>query len=193
MLSAGTPAQAALEPLAREYRALLTRLAPHADCVVDKMPSNFLAAGLIVAALPEARIIHMQRSPIDTCLSIYFQDFESAYSYANDLSDLADAYREYLRLMRHWRATLPAGAMLEVPYEGLVQAQEPWTRRMLDFLGLPWDAACLDFHRTRRTLATVSSWQVRQTLHASSVGRWRNYQPFIAPLLPLADALSPAQ
>jgi tetratricopeptide (TPR) repeat protein len=176
-----------LEQLARDYRALLARLAPRAACVIDKMPSNFLAAGLIRASLPDACIIHMQRNPVDTCLSIYFQDFESGYSYARDLEDLAHSYREYRRIMAHWRATLPAGAVLEVPYECLVRDQEVWTRRMLEFIGLPWDAACLNFHRTRRTVATVSSWQVRQALHASSVERWRNYRQFIGPLAKLHD------
>jgi tetratricopeptide (TPR) repeat protein len=186
-LSAGADSEA-LVPLAREYRDLLARLGGQADRIVDKMPTNFLAAGIILEALPDARLIHMRRDPIDTCLSIYFQDFESAYSYANDLSDLAHGYREYLRIMDHWRACLDADSMLEVPYEQLVAEPERWTRRMLEFVQLPFDAACLDFHRTPRTVSTVSSWQVRQSINRNSVARWRNYLPFIGPLQTLAEA-----
>jgi hypothetical protein len=178
---------AALAPLAREYRELLARLGGQAARVVDKMPTNFLAAGIILQALPDARLIHMRRDPIDTCLSIYFQDFESAYSYANDLSDLAHSYREYLRIMDHWRACLDADSMLEVPYEQLVAEPERWTRCMLEFVQLPFHPACLDFHRTPRTVSTVSSWQVRQSINRNSVARWRNYQPFIGPLQTLAE------
>ena len=155
--------------------------------VVDKMPVNFLWLGLIHAALPNARIVHLQRNPLDTCLSIYFQHFESAYSYANDLEDLAHAYSEYLRVMAHWRAILPAGAMLEVPYEALVADQQTWTRRMLEFIGLPWDARCIDFHQTSRTVITTSRWQVRQKISAASVGRWRHYEKFLGPLLRLVE------
>src|SRR6202007_1521863 len=91
-----------------------------AACIVDKMPANFRCLGTICAALPNARIIHMRRNPIDTCLSIYFQNFDVTHPYANDLDDLAHAYTEYRRLMRHWAGTLPQSALLEVPYEALV-------------------------------------------------------------------------
>jgi hypothetical protein len=151
------------------------------------MPANFLLLGLIHAALPSARIIHMRRHPIDTCLSIYFQHFENSYSYANDLEDLSQAYGEYRRVMQHWRVTLPAQCVLDVPYEGLVKELEGWSRRMLDFIALPWDARCLDFHRTERPVITTSRWQVRQKINCSSVGRWRNYEQFVGPLLHLAQ------
>jgi hypothetical protein len=146
------------------------------------MPANFMYAGLIHAALPKARIIHMQRQPLDTCLSIYFQNFVNMDPYANDLSNLAHYYGEYLRIMDRWRAVLPAAALLEIPYEALIDDQEGWTRRMLDFVGLPWNPKCLDFHRTDRVVITASKGQVRQRIHASSVGRWRNYERFVGPL-----------
>jgi tetratricopeptide (TPR) repeat protein len=174
--------------LADDYLRVLAELSAPAARVVDKMPANFLWLGLIHAALPSARIIHLQRNPLDTCLSIYFQHFESAYSYANDLGDLAHAYTEYRRVMAHWRAILPAGAMLEVPYEALVADQETWTRRMLEFIGLPWDARCIDFHQTIRPVMTTSRWQVRQKISSASVERWRHYEKFIGPLLELAQA-----
>jgi hypothetical protein len=104
-----------------------------------------------------------------------------------DLGDLAHYYREHHRLMTHWRKVLPRGTMLEVPYEALVADQEVWTRRMLEFLELDWDARCLDFHQTQRVVATASAWQVRQKIYRSSVERWRNYEAFIEPLLELRD------
>src|ERR1700752_4998146 len=125
-----------------------------------KMPANFLYLGLIHAAFPRARILHMQRHPLDTCVSIYFQNFFNMGPYANDFGNLAHYYREYLRVMAHWRAVLPGSALLEVPYEELLKDQEGWTRRMLDFLGVPWDATCLDFHQTERVVITASRWQV---------------------------------
>jgi hypothetical protein len=150
---------------------------------IDKMPANFRCLGTICAALPNARIIHMRRNPIDTCLSIYFQNFDVTHPYANDLGDLAHCYREYRRLMQHWAATLPQSALLEVPYEELVAEPETCSRRMLEFVGLPWDPRCLDFHQAAGIVSSRSRWQVRQKINTASVERWRNYEPFIAPLL----------
>ena len=141
------------------------------------MPANFLYAGLIHAAFPHARIIHMQRHPLDTCLSIYFQNFFNIGALCQRSGAI-------------WRTTtantcaspitgvavLPATALLEVPYEALIADQEGWTRRMLDFIGLPWDPRCLDFHQTERVVITASRWQVRQKINTASVGRWRNYE-----------------
>jgi hypothetical protein len=165
---------------------LLQALSPSAARVIDKMPGNFQHLGLIHAALPKARVLHMRRNPIDTCLSIYFQNFGISHTYAKDLADLAHYYGEYRRLMDHWRSILPPEAFLEVPYEELVEQPEAWSRQMIEFIGLPWDARCLDFHRTSRAVLTASSWQVRQKINNSSVGRWRNYATFIGPLLCLA-------
>jgi tetratricopeptide (TPR) repeat protein len=174
--------------LAAKYLERLSALSGAAVRVVDKMPANFLYAGLIHAVLPRARIIHMQRHPIDTCLSVYFQNFPNMGPYANDLDNLAFYYEQYLRIMAHWRAVLPAATLLDVPYEGLIEDQEGWTRRLLDFVGLPWDPQCLEFHRTERVVVTASKWQVRQKLTASSAGRWKHYQQFIQPLQRLACA-----
>jgi tetratricopeptide (TPR) repeat protein len=176
-----------LRKLTGDYLRLLEGLSGDALRVIDKMPTNFAFLGLIHAALPNARIIHMRRNPIDTCLSIYFQDFETAVSYANDLEDLAHYYTEYLRMMKHWRLVLPEEAILDVSYEGLVNDQEAWSRRMLEFIGLPWDPRCLDFHETHRTVITASKWQVRQKITGASVLRWRNYEKFLGPLLRLAE------
>jgi tetratricopeptide (TPR) repeat protein len=177
-----------IEGLARDYLDRVAALANGAQRVVDKMPANFLYAGLIHAVFPRARIIHMRRHPIDTCLSIYFQNFFGMGPYANDLDDLAHYYGQYLRLADRWRAALPAAALLEVPYEALVENQEGWSRRMVEFIGLPWDRQCLDYYKTDRTVITASKWQVRQRLNPASVGRWRNYQDYIGPLRGLLDS-----
>lgn len=171
----------------RDYLDHLHTVPAEAARVIDKLPTNFLAAGVIIAALPGARFIHMQRDPIDTCLSIYFQHFEAINTYTHDLEDLAHYYRQYRRLMRHWRATLPKDAMLEVPYEGLVADPEGWTHRLLAFIDVPWDSRCLDFQRTERAVVTASKWQIRQPITATSVGRWRRYENFIGPLISLAS------
>jgi tetratricopeptide (TPR) repeat protein len=175
-------AGALLPALAREYLARLAAAPSSATRVVDKMPANFLYAGLIHAAFPRARIIHMRRDPIDTCLSIYFQNFSNMSPYDNDLEHLANYYEQYVRISGHWRSVLPRAVLLEVPYEALIADQEGWTRRMLSFIGLPWDPRCLEFHRTERTVITASRWQVRQKMHTGSVGRWQNYERHLGPL-----------
>jgi tetratricopeptide (TPR) repeat protein len=176
-----------LHRLSGGYLELLQRMSGGRQRVVNKWPTNFFFLGLIRAALPAARIIHMQRDPRDTCLSIYFQQFEAANTYANDLEDLAHYYGEYQRLMHHWASTLPKNAMLQVPYEQLVEDPETWSRRMVEFLGLEWNVRCLDFHRTERAVVTASRWQVRQSMSKSAVGRWRNYERYLGPLAPLRE------
>jgi tetratricopeptide (TPR) repeat protein len=173
--------------MAADYINRLTAMSGVALRVVDKMPANFLYAGLIHAAFPKARIIHMQRHPIDTCLSIYFQNFFNIGPYANDFDNLVHYYRQYLRVTDHWRAVLPATTLLEIPYEALIDDQEGWTRRMLNFIDLPWDAKCLDFHQTDRVVITASKWQVRQKISKSSAGRWRHYEKFVGPLRRLTE------
>jgi tetratricopeptide (TPR) repeat protein len=174
--------------LGNDYLRFLGDLSSDALRVVDKMPANFLSLGLIHEVLPRARIIHMRRNALDTCLSIYFQHFKTGHSYANDLGDLAHYYAQYSRLMQHWRSIMPEDALLDVPYEGLVDDQEHWSRKMLEFVGLPWDVQCLDFHQTNRSVITASKWQVRQKMTRSSVDRWRNYEQFLGPLRNLKES-----
>ena len=189
--SSGGSGAAILARKAGEYRRLLGSISGGARRVVDKLPANFLYAGMIHAAFPNARIIHMRRHPIDTCLSIYFQNFFNIGPYANDLNSLAQYYRHYLRITHHWRQVLPATALLDVPYEGLLEDQEGWTRRMLEFAGLTWDPRCLEFDKTERVVITASKWQVRQKIHKSSAGRWRHYEQFLGPLLSLQSLILP--
>lgn len=182
---AGRLAESYLETLARHSREALR--------VIDKAPVNSDYLGLIHVIFPNARIIYLQRDPIDTCLSCYFQQFAAAPSFTMDLSDLAHYYREHYRLIEHWRSVLPSHRFLEVPYAELVANQEAWSRRMIEFVGLEWDPCCLEFHKTRRAVMTASSWQVRQRIYSSSVGRWRNYERHIGPLLELRELKSPTK
>lgn len=170
--------------VANEYLAHLRALSPQAVRITDKMPQNFFHLGLIRLCLPNALIIHCRRNPLDTCLSIYSQKFTSAHPYVHDLHHLAAYYAQYQRLMQHWREVLP-GRMLEVQYEDLVRNQDGVTREILEFCNLEWDDRCLEFNRNERIVNTASSWQVRQPMYSSSIGRWQHYRPYIEPLLSL--------
>lgn len=181
-------ADATPEELAEKFASLLHRHSPDALRVIDKMPQNFLWLGLIHAVFPKARIIHIQRNALDNCLSIFFQHFDAAYSYGNDLSTLRDYYRNYLRLMAHWRAVLPAECFIEVEYEALTNDQEGWSRHLIEFLGLEWDERCLEFYKTERKVGTASNWQARQKIYHTSKARWRNYEQHVAPLLDLLES-----
>jgi tetratricopeptide (TPR) repeat protein len=175
------------DKLAEAYLRVLETKADEALRIVDKAPVNSDHLGVIHSVFPNARIIYMQRDPIDTCLSCYFQKFVLSLNFTMDLSDLAYYYRQHQRLMAHWRAVLPPGSILDVPYEELIVDQEGWTRKILDFLGLEWDEQVLDFHNTKRAVVTASFWQVRQKIYKNSVRRWRNYEKFIGPLLDLKN------
>jgi len=181
-LRRGPLPETARRKLAQEYLKVLAGHSAGALRVVDKAPVNADHLGLIHSALPNARIINLRRDPIDTCLSCYFHQFPFSHNFKMDLADLAHHHREHERLVAHWRAILPAGVFLDVPYEELTANQEPWTRRILDFIGLPWDERCLAFERTERAVTTASAWQVRQKMYRSSVERWRHYEKFIGPL-----------
>jgi len=172
--------------LGEQYLEEIRPLAAQHRRVVDKMPSNFLFAGLIHRILPDARIIHVRRDPVDTCLSCYTKLFTREQQFAYNLTELGRFYRSYDRLMDHWRAVLPTDRFIEVRYEDIVGDIAAESRRMLAFCGLDWDPACLDFHHTERIIRTASLNQVRQPLHADSIGRWRPYATHLAPLL---DAL----
>jgi len=187
-IRAEVPTEALRRKLASAYLQILMAQSRDALRVVDKAPVNSEYLGVIHGVFPRARFIYLRRNPIDNCLSCYFQQLPPALSYATDLSDLAHYYREHRRLLAHWRRALPPEVLLEVSYEQLVTDQEKWTRRILEFIGLPWNDRCLDFHLTQSTVLTASYWQVRQTLYQNSIGRWQNYRKFIGPLLDLSNA-----
>jgi tetratricopeptide (TPR) repeat protein len=168
--------------LAAAYRAVLDGIAPEAKRVTDKNPYNFLWAGLIHTIFPQARIVHCRRHPVDTCLSIYTTHFGTEMDFANDRGDLVFYYRQYLRLMDHWRAVLPAGTLFELRYEDLIADPEPVSRELIAFCGLDWDPACLRPEANQRTVHTASIWQARQPIYRSSVERWRRYEPWLGEL-----------
>jgi len=172
----------ALQRIGARYAQELKALAPGAARIVDKLPENFFFAGLIHLALPRARIIHIARDPADTCLSCYSKSFARGLGYTYDLGELGRFYRAYQNLMAHWRAVLPAGAMLEVQYETLVGDLEGEARRIVDYCGLDWDARCAAFHQTERGVHTASQFQVRQPIYKSAIGRWRAYREDLGPL-----------
>ena len=171
-----------LDRLAGDYLQHIEKLAPDALRVTDKMPHNFQHAGLIAMLFPGARIIHCVRDPLDTCLSIYFQNFTDAHNYASHLGHLGVYYRQYERLMNHYRSLLDI-PILDVRYEDLVSSQEEVSRRMIDFIGLDWDERCLRFHETDRFITTCSYDQVRQPIYSGSIRRWRNYERYLGPLV----------
>jgi tetratricopeptide (TPR) repeat protein len=170
-----------VDSTARQYLDHLALLSPDAARVVDKMPGNFMFLGLIELLFPGARIIHCRRDPLDTCLSCYFQDFARSHPYSYDLANLGGFYRNYERLMQHWREVIRL-PMLEISYEDMIADQEAGSRRIVEFCGLPWDEGCLQFHETQRYVATASYDQVRRPIYKSSVARWKNYAQFIGPL-----------
>jgi tetratricopeptide (TPR) repeat protein len=167
--------------LAAHYLAELDRHSRTALRVVDKMPHNFLLLGFIALLFPKARIIHCRRDPMDNCVSCYTHRFNKAHAYSTDMKTLGLYYREYRRLMHHWRKVLPL-KMFELDYEEMIADQESMSRRLIDFAGLEWNDACLNFHETERTVRTLSRWQVRQPIYKSSVQRWRKYDEFLGPL-----------
>ena len=164
------------------YAARLTALAPKAGRIVDKLPTNFLHVGLIHLALPDARIIHVKRDPLDTCFSCYTLMFAGDVGFAYDLGELGRYYTAYEALMDHWRKVLPQGTMLEVRYEDLVNDLPGQARRIVEYCGLKWDERCLEFHKSSRVVATASLYQVRQPVYQSSVGRAQAYSNHLGPL-----------
>ncbi|GGF75201.1 sulfotransferase [Azorhizobium oxalatiphilum] len=193
----GYPASVAQMPpdqltaMGRAYVEHVTALSAGRPHVVDKMPGNFLHVGLIRLMLPQARIIHSRRDAVDTCLSCYAQLFSAEQTFAYDLAELGGFYRQYEALMAVWRDALPASHFIEMDYERLVADQEGETRRLLDRLGLPWDARCLDFHRTQRPVRTASLVQVREPVHGRAVGRWRQHADHLQPLLEALEQTAP--
>jgi len=170
-----------LDGLAKQYLDRLDELDQIATRVTDKMPRNFLDLGLIALLFPGARIIHCIRDPLDTCLSIFFQDFTSTHDYSSDLASIGYYYKEYQRLMLHWQTVIDI-PIFEVRYEELVDQQEQISREMIEFCGLSWDAHCLEFHQQKRTVATASYDQVRRPIYRSSLARWKNYETYLEPL-----------
>ena len=181
--STGAPADAAVVTRMRErYLATVRGLHPNATVVTDRRPDNFLYIGLIKAMFPHTRIIHTRRHPIDNCLAVYFLHLSHAMPYALDLSDVAHWYGQYHRLMQHWK-TLYGPDIHDVDYDALVKEPETQIRGLVDSLGLPWEAACLDFQHNDAMVKTAGVWQAPQALYTRSSGRWRHYAQHLDPLV----------
>ncbi|MGH8318273.1 MAG: tetratricopeptide repeat-containing sulfotransferase family protein [Steroidobacteraceae bacterium] len=166
--------------LAAEYRARTRAFRPEGRRWTDKQLSNFVYCPLLLRAFPRARIVHVTRHPLAACYAIYRTRFNGSYPFAYDLDEIAEFYVSYRRLMQHWQRILP-DRTLELPYEQVVRSFEPSVRSLLEYVGLPFDAACLEFHRNPAPVITTSSVQVRQPLYDSSLEQWRQYAAWLAP------------
>jgi tetratricopeptide (TPR) repeat protein len=173
--------QPQLDDLAAHYLAGLARLHPGAAYVTDKRPDNFLHIGLIKSLFPDARIVHTTRDALDNCLSVHFLHLDHAMGYALDLIDTGHYYRQYRRLMAHWKSLYGAD-ILDFDYDAFVHAPRPAVERLLDFCGLEWEESCMAFHRVGNAVKTASVWQVREPLYQRSSGRSRNYTRALEPL-----------
>jgi tetratricopeptide (TPR) repeat protein len=172
---------------AADYLGVLRRIAPAAVRVTDKMPFNFLWAGLIHMAFPQATFIHCRRAAVDTALSIHQTHFHPTLAFPTGGAELVAYFYSYQRLMEHWRRVLPADRLIEVDYEELTSAPEPLIRRVITACGLAWDDACLRPEANPRAVKTPSKWQTRQKIYRTSVERWRRYEPWLGPLRALVD------
>jgi Flp pilus assembly protein TadD len=167
------------------YRDVLRGIGADVLRVTDKMPSNFFWIGLVHLLFPKARFVHCRRNAVDTCLSVYTTHFAADAGFMSDRADLAFYYREYLRVMRHWREVLPGDVLLDIDYEDVTANAEACAKKLVSFTGLPWDARCLTPEENPDLVKTASMWQARQPIYKSSVERWRNYEPWLGELLSL--------
>jgi len=172
---------------AADYLGVLRAIAPRAARVTDKMPFNFLWAGLIHMAFPRATIIHCRRAAVDTALSIHQTHFHPTLAFPTGGAELVMYFRSYQRLIDHWQSVLPADRFIEVDYEELTRSPEPVIRRIIAACGLDWHNACLRPESNPRAVRTPSKWQARQPIYHNSVARWRRYEPWLGPLRALVE------
>jgi len=170
-----------LGELSARYLAELAGLFPRALHVTDKRPDNFLYLGLIKRLFPDAKIVNTTRDPVDNCLSVYFLHLDHSIGYALELLDTAHYYRQYRRLMQHWKSLFGAD-ILDFDYDLFVREPRPAVENLLAFCGLEWEDGCMAFHRVPNAVKTASAWQVREPLYRRSSGRWRNYARHLDPL-----------
>jgi len=169
------------ERMGGTYIEKIRKYSAEAEYITDKLPYNFMYVGVIKTILPAAKVIHCERNPMDTCFSIYKNDFIGTHKYAFDLIELGQYYNLYRDLMTHWEKVLP-GYLFSLQYENIVSDQQGQTKDLLNFCELPWDDACLSFHKTERTVSTASLTQVRQPIYKDSVELWKRYEKQLEPL-----------
>ena len=177
--------------LAEEYLRVLQSLAPGHSRITDKMPQNFQMLGLIHLAFPKAPIIHIRRNPVDTCLSIYTTAYQQSPAFAHQKESIVFAYKQYQRLVTHWRKVLPPDRFLEIDYEELTADREPVIRKLIAFCGLEWDDRCLTPELNNRLVVTPSLWQVRQPINRNAVERWKAYKPWLGAFYQLLEPEKP--
>lgn len=149
---------------------------------VDKLPPNYLYIPLILSALPNAKIVHLRRNPIDACFASYKQLFADAYLHSYHQSEMARHHARYYHLMQCWRECF-TGRFLDIAYEDIVTDLEHNARVLIDYLELPWEDACLEFHKQNAAVTTASAVQVREPVHTRSLERWRRYRSQLLPML----------
>lgn len=172
-----------IKAMGESYIRRLKEYAPDSIKITDKMPSNYMALGLIPLILPNAKIIHVKRDPIDTCLSCFTRLFNRHQDATYDLTELGRHYNNYRRLMKHWKKILPVGSFLEIEYEALVSNIEEESKKLIEWCDLDWDEKCLSFYKTDRKVRTASLTQVREPAYKTSIARWKNYEPYLEPLI----------
>lgn len=176
---AANPSGTGLDALAKEYAEYTELIAGKSERITDKMPLNFAYAGLILRALPNAKFIHIRRNPIDTCLSIYTTYFAKGPQYAYSKANIVNYYRQYLEAMSYWRTQLPTESLLEIDYEDLISDPSSAVPRVITFCDLPWEEACLHHEKNEAAINTPSRWQARQPIYATSMERWRKFEPWL--------------
>lgn len=174
-----------MQHLGDEYAKRVWALSPRSEFITDKMPANFFYLGLIHLAFPNAKIIHAMRDPMDSCFSCYARLFNDSMEFAYDQETLGRYYVRYIKLMQHWHRVLPKDRILDLRYEDMVADTEHEARRVLEFIGLPWDANCLNFHQNTRLVKTASVAQVRKPIYNTSVARWKHFAQHLRPLYAL--------
>lgn len=167
--------------MGRQYVARIRKYSTDAIFITDKLPHNFMRIGLIKTILPNAKIIHCTRNPMDNCLSLFKNLFSSGQRFSYDLVELGQYFSMYLDLMNYWNETLP-GYIYDLSYENLVESQQQQVSNLLEHCGLPWNDACLNFHKTRRKVSTASNAQVRRPIYKDSVKLWKRYEKQLQPL-----------
>ncbi|MHB8635111.1 MAG: tetratricopeptide repeat-containing sulfotransferase family protein [Fimbriimonadaceae bacterium] len=176
-----------LRELSASYLDGLARFGANGSRVTDKFPGNYGQLGLLHIAYPNARIVHIRRHPVDTCLSIYTTPNSAPNAFCNNRENIVFGYREYLRLMAHWRTVLPRDRLLEVDYEALIRDSEAETRRLVEFCGLPWSDDCLQHEASTHAVWTPSAVQVRKAIYNTSIGRWELYREWLGAFAELLD------
>jgi hypothetical protein len=168
--------------IGNQYVKTITQRSWDALRITDKLPFNYTLTGIIQLMLPNARIIHCRRDPLDTCVSCFMTSFGSDRGFTRDLHMLGGTYRTYQDLMTHWHKVMP-GRILDIVYEELVGDTEEQARKLIEHLGLAWDESCLEFYKNKRRVSTSSLAQVRQPVYKTSIERWRRYEKHLAPLI----------